>query len=340
MKLSLFIATYMIHSWPRYAQGLSTRSRFITSSALYNAVLTSSSVASSSSALLGDIKPRVVFVLGGPGAGKGTQCEKLAKDFGMRHLSAGELLRQERLSGSADGELIESYIKNGQIVPVKITMGLLKKALEESSCSRFLVDGFPRNADNLQGWESSMTGVCDVETMILIEVCEEELERRLLSRGKTSGRSDDNIEAAKKRFHTYKEITLPVVSHFENMNKLVRIRGEGTIDDVYSEIISAINPLFEEELLKLSSVLLNAVATRNWPVYSYLCDKDITYVGPDTHYNIISGIDHHEHLFSSTSSDSRVALLYGNPSSITNVCTPSINYLTNHCTRSLIILFE
>lgn len=184
------------------------------------------STATTSRLILEELKPRVVFVLGGPGAGKGTQCEKLAKDFGMQHLSAGELLRQERQSGSADGELIETYISNGKIVPVKITLNLLRKALESSSCSRFLVDGFPRNADNLEGWESTMSNVCEVETMILIEVCEQELERRLLSRGKTSGRSDDNIEAAKKRFVTYKEATMPVVQHFEAIQKLVRIRGE------------------------------------------------------------------------------------------------------------------
>lgn len=114
-----------------------------------------------------DLLPKVIFVLGGPGAGKGTQCERLARDFGMSHLSAGELLRRERESGSADGELIENCIRNGVIVPVRITLSLLRRALETSACSRFLVDGFPRNADNLEGWDSTMTGVCDVETMIL-----------------------------------------------------------------------------------------------------------------------------------------------------------------------------
>jgi UMP-CMP kinase len=281
-------------------------------------LLTSASRPAIVSALVGDIKPRVIFVLGGPGAGKGTQCEKLAKDFGMSHLSAGELLRQERLSGSADGELIESYITAGKIVPVKITLALLRKALETSSCSRFLVDGFPRNADNLEGWESSMNGVCEVETMLFLEVGQEELEKRLLSRGKTSGRSDDNIDAAKKRFATFKEVTMPVVTHFESQNKLVKIRGEGSIDAVYSDMCTAINPLFKNELLKLNNLLLAAVAYKDWSLYSSLCDPDLTYAGPDTDQHVVRGLDQQRLLFSDNPLLAEGKLIYGAPSTMQN----------------------
>ncbi|CAN0307912.1 unnamed protein product, partial [Hapterophycus canaliculatus] len=96
-------------------------------------------------------KPPVVFVLGGPGSGKGTQCERLAKEYGYVHLSAGELLRQERASGSSDGQLIDEYIREGRIVPVAISLALLRKAMEASGpLSRFLIDGFPRNRDNVE----------------------------------------------------------------------------------------------------------------------------------------------------------------------------------------------
>ena len=128
-------------------------------------------------------KPKVLFVLGGPGAGKGTQCEKLSAEYGMIHLSAGELLREERLSGSSDGVLIESYLKEGKIVPVQITLDLLRKAMEAKNCNRYLVDGFPRNWDNIEGWETCMPGVCTVEAVLFIDYPEEELQRRLLSRG-------------------------------------------------------------------------------------------------------------------------------------------------------------
>lgn len=271
----------------------------------------------SSAAVNRAIKPRVIFVLGGPGAGKGTQCEKLSNDYGMSHLSAGELLRQERLSGSPDGELIESFIKNGQIVPVRVTLNLLRKALEASSCSRFLVDGFPRNADNLAGWEATMTGVCDVETMILIEVCEQELERRVISRGKTSGRSDDNIEAAKKRFSTYRDVTLPVVSHFERADKLVRVRGEGSIDDVYSEMCAAVTPLFSSELLRLNTALLTAEASLDLPMFTALTDPACTYVGPQTRNIPVCGVDTQMRFFS----PSDRSPVYGRPSFMIDVST-------------------
>merc|ERR1712217_693846 len=98
-------------------------------------------------------KPNVVFVLGGPGAGKGTQCANLVRDFGVVHLSAGDLLRAERNSGSKDAELINNYIKEGKIVPVEITVGLIKRAMMKEMAQNekftFIIDGFPRNYDNL-----------------------------------------------------------------------------------------------------------------------------------------------------------------------------------------------
>lgn len=100
-------------------------------------------------------KPLVFFVLGGPGAGKGTQCKKLVQEFGLIHLSAGDLLRAERNLKSKNAELINNYIKEGQIVPVEITVNLIKKAMLKNmnyGYSTFIIDGFPRNYDNFQGW--------------------------------------------------------------------------------------------------------------------------------------------------------------------------------------------
>ena len=109
-------------------------------------------------------KPEVLFILGGPGAGKGTICSKIVEKYGYVHLSAGDLLREERArSGSQYGELIENHIKNGTIVPVKITCSLLDRAMQNSDSpnNRYLIDGFPRNQDNLQGWtEVRVTSYC------------------------------------------------------------------------------------------------------------------------------------------------------------------------------------
>ena len=122
--------------------------------------------------------------MGGPGAGKGTQCEKLSSEFGALHLSAGELLREERLSGSDSGKVIDSIINDGKIVPVAITIKLIKDAIIKSNYELFLIDGFPRNQDNLNGWDENMADICDVDATIFIDCPEEELEKRLISRGK------------------------------------------------------------------------------------------------------------------------------------------------------------
>ena len=128
---------------------------------------------------------RVVFVLGGPGSGKGTMCAKIVDKYGWVHLSAGDLLRAERKDPtSKNGELINDFIKEGKIVPVEITLGgrvrprvsprasgdaaprrrlaLIRQAMEASGSRNFLIDGFPRSADNLQGWEANMADCADV----------------------------------------------------------------------------------------------------------------------------------------------------------------------------------
>lgn len=104
--------------------------------------------------------PKVFFVLGGPGSGKGTQCANLVRDFGFKHLSAGDLLRAERARGGANAELINNYIAEGKIVPIHITVNLIKDAMEEAGWDKhvFLIDGFPRSDENLQGWNDVMDG--------------------------------------------------------------------------------------------------------------------------------------------------------------------------------------
>lgn len=111
---------------------------------------------------------------------------------------AGDLLRAERKSGSADGDLISSYIKEGQIVPVEITVGLIAKAMAASGKRKFLIDGFPRNENNLEGWRRVMDGRVDVEGVLFYDVDDETRLSRLLERSKTSGRTDDN--AGKRSF--------------------------------------------------------------------------------------------------------------------------------------------
>jgi UMP-CMP kinase len=151
-------------------------------------------------------KTTVVFILGGPGSGKGTQSERIQKDFKFTHLSAGDLLREERKThGSQYGEIIEKNIVEGKIVPSEITVMLLEKAMKKSGFEggRFLIDGFPRNIENLSTWEKIMNERVNIPFILHLECGQEVMTNRLLKRGESSGRSDDNIESIKKRFVTY-----------------------------------------------------------------------------------------------------------------------------------------
>lgn len=129
---------------------------------------------------------RVSFVLGGPAVGKSTQCSKLVEEFGCIHISAGDLLRKERESKSSTAELIESYISKGAIVPVKITLDLLKLEMQKRTAKRFLIDGFPRNEDNLIGWQNEMQEVAIVESIFVLDCPENECEKRIIERAKVS----------------------------------------------------------------------------------------------------------------------------------------------------------
>ena len=198
-------------------------------------------------------KPAIVFVLGGPGVGKGTQCALLNKHYGFVHLSAGDLLRAERADpNSKHGKLIDTYIAEGKIVPSEVTVALLKKALlfhVSTGKARFLIDGFPRSEENLLGFEKVLQLYVDVKCVLFFEVraaflcsgsmqtalvqCpEEEMQRRLLARNE--GRPDDNIETIQKRFvlqlfaarsddhcrfRTYLESTVPILKLFEKQGK-------------------------------------------------------------------------------------------------------------------------
>lgn len=184
------------------------------------------------------LKANKVYLFAGPGSGKGTQCEKLAQEFGLVHLSAGELLRQEMSKPSANGKLIDDYLKKGQIVPVQISLSLLKEAMRARPCSRYLIDGFPRNKDNLQGWEAEMKNVCDLDLVLFIDCNHKELERRILERGNISGRSDDNLATALKRFRTFEKETMPIIEHFAKQpnSLVVHVDGAKSVDTVYASV--------------------------------------------------------------------------------------------------------
>jgi len=190
-------------------------------------------------------KPVVVFVLGGPGAGKGTQCEKIVKEFGFIHLSAGELLREEQKSGSENGELIDTYIKEGKIVPVEITVGLLEKAMQQNTVKKFLVDGFPRNENNLEGWTRMMSEKVDMRAVLFFDCPEEVCVNRIMQRSKSSGRSDDNEDSLRKRFKTYYNQTMPIIEHYKKGGLVHKINAIPQPDEVFEEVKLTMSKLLQ-----------------------------------------------------------------------------------------------
>lgn len=187
----------------------------------------------------------VVFVLGGPGSGKGTQCARIVSKFGFVHLSAGDLLREERKNPeSKNGKLIEDFIKEGKIVPVEITVALVLAAMDASAAkgkTKFLVDGFPRNLENLEGWNKVVGGKANVAFVLFFDCPEDVLEKRLL--GRNEGRADDNIETIKKRFATFKSESMAVVKVLGKEGKVRNISSVPPPDEVFAEVEKAINSI-------------------------------------------------------------------------------------------------
>ncbi|KAI9164629.1 bifunctional uridylate/adenylate kinase [Blastocladiella emersonii ATCC 22665] len=180
------------------------------------------------------VKPTVVFILGGPGASKGTVSSRLVDDFDFVHLSAGDLLREERnRAGSKVGELINNYIKEGKIVPMEITIKLLETAMLASGKNRFLIDGFPRKMDQADAFEET---VAASDFVLYLECPEREMETRLLKRGETSGRVDDNLESIRKRFATFRDTSFPVIEKYRALGKVHQISCLGTRDEVYAKV--------------------------------------------------------------------------------------------------------
>ena len=183
-------------------------------------------------------KVKVVFVLGGPGSGKGTQCANIVEHFGYTHLSAGDLLRAEIKSGSENGTMIQNMIKEGKIVPSEVTIKLLQRAMQENGNDKFLIDGFPRNEENRAAFES-VTGI-GPEFVLFFDCSEEEMERRLLSRNQ--GREDDNIDTIRKRFKVFLESSLPVIEYYSLNGKVRKIDAAKPIGEVFEEVKAVFTP--------------------------------------------------------------------------------------------------
>ena len=187
-------------------------------------------------------KYKVIFIVGPPGVGKNTQCDKLVEKYKFIHFGAGDLLRAEAKKDTEEGKLVNSLISQGKIVPVKITCSLLKKAMDESGKNNiFLIDGYPRNQDNIDGWNEVFGTNYTLISSIILGCSEEQLEKRLLGRAKSSGRSDDKIEVIKKRFKVYVEQSQPIEAKLKEMGPFIEVQAIGTIDEVFQQIANQLD---------------------------------------------------------------------------------------------------
>jgi len=183
-------------------------------------------------------KPNVVFVLGGPGAGKGTMCDVAEVQLGWTHLSTGDLLRAEQEAGGPTTDIINEYISAGKLVPNDIVVRLLKVAMEHVTRTtgkrNFLLDGFPRSLSNLDAWYEVFGREAELPKMIYFECPYDVLEQRILGRAKYSGRGDDNIKSVRLRFDTFKAETLPTVEFFKSRGRCAEIDTSQDRQSVYN----------------------------------------------------------------------------------------------------------
>ena len=174
----------------------------------------------------------IFFILGGPGAGKGTLCSALSQSIpSFIHLSAGDLLRAEQETGGEHAELIKNHIVNGTIVPKEITIDLLKKAMLASDAKVILIDGFPRAIDQADCFEEMIK---PGEACIYLTCSEEVMTQRIC--GRAQGRVDDNMESLLKRFRVFKETTMPVIERFSALGRVLKVNGEQSPKDVFDEV--------------------------------------------------------------------------------------------------------
>ncbi|MCF6333002.1 MAG: adenylate kinase [Draconibacterium sp.] len=187
-----------------------------------------------------------LVLFGPPGAGKGTQAEFLIKSFGLDHLSTGDLLRSEFAAGTKLGLEAKSYMEKGELVPDEVVIGMIKSKLESNKDTKgFIFDGFPRTVDQAKALDEVLNeNATPISGMLSLEVDKQELINRLLSRGKVSGRADDQDQSIiENRINVYNEKTLPLIEYYKPQGKHFGINGMGSIEDIAGKLIGIVEKL-------------------------------------------------------------------------------------------------
>ena len=185
-----------------------------------------------------------LILFGPPGSGKGTQSEQLIVKYGLKHLSTGDLLRSEIAQQTSLGLEAKNFMDKGQLVPDAVVIGMIRSALETNpDVKGFLFDGFPRTPAQAAALDELMElKGTSINTMLAMEVSEQELMIRLLKRGETSGRSDDtNEEVVKARITEYHNKTAAVADYYHQFGKVVTVKGEGSIEAIFNSLCKEID---------------------------------------------------------------------------------------------------
>lgn len=185
-----------------------------------------------------------LILFGPPGSGKGTQSERLVEKYKLIHLSTGNLLREEIANRTPLGLEAKSFMDKGQLVPDEVVIGMIDSSLEHhKDAAGFLFDGFPRTLAQAEALDKLLNlKKTEIALVLALDVSEEELVKRLLNRGKTSGRSDDVDEVViHKRFAVYKNETAPIADHYKKLKRFQSIKGEGTVDEIFDSVCQSID---------------------------------------------------------------------------------------------------
>ena len=185
-----------------------------------------------------------LILFGPPGSGKGTQSEKIIEKYSLVHLSTGDLLRSQIAQQTALGLEAKKLMDKGQLVPDEVVVGMISTALEENPQAKgFLFDGFPRTAAQAESLDKLLNFKKEpIKVMLALDVSEEELIKRILKRGETSGRSDDmNHDIIAARVAEYKNKTEAVADYYRQTDKVIMVPGEGSIDDIFERLSKEID---------------------------------------------------------------------------------------------------
>ena len=187
-----------------------------------------------------------IVLFGPPGAGKGTQSEKVIAKYALTHLSTGDIFRENIANGTDLGKKVKEYTENGLLVPDSVTIDMLKSAMDGHKAPKgFIFDGFPRTTKQAEALDVLLADKkLSINRMLALEVEKEELISRLLNRGKDSGRADDQNEAIiENRIKVYNNETSPLIEYFKAQNKFSGVFGMGSIDEIFDRLTKVIDNL-------------------------------------------------------------------------------------------------